>query len=65
VPDNEWNQIYSKKGMASYPDNALVRFVAKQYYNATNRKDVKFLDIGCGGQFLVSFKGRFQCSCYR
>jgi 2-polyprenyl-3-methyl-5-hydroxy-6-metoxy-1,4-benzoquinol methylase len=45
---SEWDKIYSEKAMAAYPDNTLIRFVAKHYYNATNRKDVKFLDVGCG-----------------
>lgn len=30
-----------------YPDNMLVRFVSDHYYNVPNRKEVKFLDVGC------------------
>lgn len=44
----QWDLVYSNKGMASYPDNMLIRFVAKHYYDAPNRKDIKFLDVGCG-----------------
>lgn len=44
----EWNEVYSQKGMAEYPDNNVIRFVANNFYNAPNRKEVKFLDIGCG-----------------
>jgi 2-polyprenyl-3-methyl-5-hydroxy-6-metoxy-1,4-benzoquinol methylase len=43
-----WNQVYSTKSMARYPDNMLIRFVAKHYYDAPNRKEVKFFDVGCG-----------------
>src|SRR5882672_8542801 len=43
----EWNEIHSKKTNA-YPDNMLARFVAKHYYDAPIRKDIKFLDVGCG-----------------
>ncbi len=46
--DESWNKVYSQKGMAQYPDNMLVRFIAKYYYNVPDRKDIKFLDIGCG-----------------
>lgn len=45
---SEWDEIYSKRVMAIYPDNQLIRFVANNYYGAPNRKDVKFLDVGCG-----------------
>lgn len=43
-----WNKVYTEKEMAKYPDTELVRFVARNYYNIPNRKDVKFLDVGCG-----------------
>ena len=46
--NSDWNAVYSQKGMARYPDNALIRFVAKYYYDVPNRKEIKFLDIGCG-----------------
>jgi 2-polyprenyl-3-methyl-5-hydroxy-6-metoxy-1,4-benzoquinol methylase len=46
--NKQWDEVYSKKAMAAYPDNMLVRFVAKHYYKAPNRKEVKFLDVGCG-----------------
>lgn len=34
--------------MAHYPDNMLIRFVARHYYNVPERKKVRFLDVGCG-----------------
>jgi ubiquinone/menaquinone biosynthesis C-methylase UbiE len=46
--DQQWNKVYQNKGMAAYPDNALIRFVAKNYYDAPIRDDIKFLDVGCG-----------------
>lgn len=45
---NSWDKVYSQKGMAEYPDNMVIRFVANNYYNVPNRKEVKFLDVGCG-----------------
>lgn len=46
--EDQWDEVYSKKDMAAYPDNALIRFVAQHYYKVKDRKEVKFLDIGCG-----------------
>jgi len=48
MTDSQWDQVYSTKGMAQYPDNALIRFVARNYYDVPNRSEVKFLDVGCG-----------------
>lgn len=48
MSDSQWDKVYSQKGMAEYPDNMVIRFVAKNYYSAPNRQDVKFLDVGCG-----------------
>lgn len=44
----EWNEVYSQKGMAEYPDNNVIRFIANNYYKAPDRKAVKILDVGCG-----------------
>jgi 2-polyprenyl-3-methyl-5-hydroxy-6-metoxy-1,4-benzoquinol methylase len=46
--NSDWDQIYTKKAMGSYPDTALVRFIAKNYYKEPDRKAIKFFDVGCG-----------------
>lgn len=48
MTDAAWDQVYSAKGMAAYPDNALIRFVARHYYDAPDRAAVRFIDVGCG-----------------
>jgi len=48
VQCDQWDKVYLKKGMAYYPDNMLIRFIAKNYYAAPNRKDIRILDVGCG-----------------
>jgi SAM-dependent methyltransferase len=45
---DQWDRVYMSKGMAQYPDNMLIRFVARYYYDAPNRKEIKFLDVGSG-----------------
>ena len=46
--DKEWETFYQKSGGNQYPDPALIRFVAKNYYKVKPRSDVKILDLGCG-----------------
>lgn len=45
---DQWDKVYLTKGMAQYPDNMLIRFVARHYYDVPCRKDMRFLDVGCG-----------------
>jgi 2-polyprenyl-3-methyl-5-hydroxy-6-metoxy-1,4-benzoquinol methylase len=45
---DQWDKVYSTKNMAQYPDNMLIRFVARHYYNVPDRKGIKFLDVGAG-----------------
>jgi 2-polyprenyl-3-methyl-5-hydroxy-6-metoxy-1,4-benzoquinol methylase len=46
--DSTWEKIYSSREWGRYPPEELIRFVARNFYSVENRKDVKFLDIGCG-----------------
>jgi len=43
-----WNQIFENKEWGKYPETELVRFIARNYYNANKRKNIKILDLGCG-----------------
>jgi|SRR5882672_7985121 len=44
---SSWNKKYEKQS-ACYPDNMLIRFIAKHYYNSSDRKKIRILDVGCG-----------------
>lgn len=46
--DPIWEEIHKSREWGKYPSEDLVRFVARRYYNVSNRKAVKFLDLGCG-----------------
>lgn len=44
-----WNKQYREKGyFIKYPDEDLIRFMAKYFYDAPDRKGIKILDIGSG-----------------
>lgn len=49
VTIDAWNKQYRSKGyFIKYPDENLIRFMAKYFYNAPDRKGVKILDLGSG-----------------
>lgn len=43
-----WDDIYRGRSWGKYPKEELIRFVAWNYYKASDRKAVRFLDLGCG-----------------
>jgi 2-polyprenyl-3-methyl-5-hydroxy-6-metoxy-1,4-benzoquinol methylase len=49
VTSEVWNKQYRERGyFIKYPDEDLIRFMAKHFYNVPDRKKVKILDIGSG-----------------
>lgn len=47
--DPVWEDIFRKRDTwGKYPPEELVRFIAGNYYAASNRKEIKVLEIGCG-----------------
>jgi len=46
--DTVWETIHSRREWGKYPKEELVRFVARNYYAAPDRRAVRFLDLGCG-----------------
>jgi len=43
-----WDNIFATRSWGSYPSENLIRFIAKNYYGAADRKKVKILDLGAG-----------------
>ncbi len=43
-----WDEIFSKNEWGAYPPEELVRFVARNFYKAPQRDQVRFLEVGCG-----------------
>lgn len=49
VTTEVWDKQYHEKGyFIKYPDENLIRFMAKYFYDAPDRKGIKILDIGSG-----------------
>ena len=46
--DPIWEKIYSERSWGKYPATDVVRFIARNFYTAENREQVKLLDMGCG-----------------
>lgn len=44
----EWNSIHKEREWGRYPNENLVRWVARNYYGTALRSAVRFLDLGCG-----------------
>ncbi len=43
-----WENIFSKKEWGKYPSEAVIRFIARNFYNAKDRNAVKVLELGLG-----------------
>jgi SAM-dependent methyltransferase len=43
-----WDEVFQKHAWGRYPPEEVVRFIARNFYKAPNRKDVRILEVGCG-----------------
>ena len=49
VTSEVWDKQYRERGyFIKYPDENLIRFMAKHFYNVPDRKKIKILDLGSG-----------------
>lgn len=46
--DPVWEQVFTSQPWGRYPGEALIRFVARNYYGAADRAAVQFLEVGFG-----------------
>lgn len=46
--DPVWETIFSTREWGRYPPEELIRFVARSFYAAPRREDVRILELGCG-----------------
>jgi SAM-dependent methyltransferase len=48
VWDSIWDQVFASGRWGKYPNEELVRFVARNFYAAPIRSAIKILEVGCG-----------------
>ena len=48
VWDNSWESLFKKRDWGEYPNEELIKFIAKHYYKVSNRYKIKILELGCG-----------------
>ena len=46
--DEVWERVFRDREWGRYPQEDVVRFVARSFYAARDRAQVKILEIGCG-----------------
>ena len=46
--DPVWEQVFTGQEWGKYPPEDLIRFIARNFYNVENRKEIKILEVGCG-----------------
>jgi len=56
--DPIWEDIFVSQDWGKYPPEELIRFIARNYYKAPDRKKVSILEIGCGAGACVWFAAR-------
>ena len=56
--DPVWEQIFQSREWGKYPPEHVIRFVARNFYRATDRSSIRLLEIGCGPGVNVWFMAR-------
>lgn len=46
--DPVWEEVFSTYEWGKYPNEDLIRFIARNFYKVSKRKNVKILEVGCG-----------------
>lgn len=53
-----WEEIFSSRSWGKYPPEHVVRYVARNFYQATDRGRTRLLEIGCGPGTNIWFMAR-------
>ena len=56
--DPIWEQIFSQRSWGRYPPEELIRFVAQEFSQVADRRQVKVLEVGCGPGANIWFLSR-------
>ncbi len=56
--DPTWEQIFRSQDWGRYPPEELIRFVARNYFSAPDRSEIRILELGCGAGANIWFLAR-------
>lgn len=56
--DPIWEEIFRTHEWGKYPPEELIRFIARNYYQAPDRSAVRVLEVGCGAGANVWYLAR-------
>lgn len=56
--DPLWEKIFNESGWGSYPNEEFIRFMARHFYHAPDRKAIRVLEIGCGNGSNIWYLAR-------
>ena len=62
--DPVWEDVFSQYAWGKYPGEELIRFVARNFYRAPDRRQVRLLEVGCGPGANLWFMAREGFSVY-
>lgn len=62
--DKGWDELFSRVEWGRYPGEELIRFIARTFYKAPDRKAVRILEVGCGTGANLWFLAREGFSAY-
>ncbi len=62
--DPTWEKVFRERAWGRYPPEELIRFVARHYFKAPDRKAAHILEIGCGAGANLWFLAREGFSAY-
>lgn len=66
VDENEmaWEKVFSSQEWGKYPSEDLIRFIARNFYGARDRRAIKILEIGCGPGANIWYLARENFTVY-
>ena len=53
-----WEDIFMNKEWGKYPPVSLIKFIASNYYEVSDRNSIRILEIGCGPGANIWFMAR-------
>jgi SAM-dependent methyltransferase len=56
--DPAWEEVFRSQQWGRYPSEHVIRFVARQFYRAADRRAIRLLDLGCGPGASTWFMAR-------